>query len=156
VAFNREHSAGYLVNLLARRFAHALQQRIAPHGVTTGVFPLLLALWDEDGLTQAELVERLALEQPTVANTLNRMERDGLIARQPDPEDLRVARIHLTRRGRDLRAPCVAAAQATNKAALTGFTKAETAALLTLVRRVLANLEADAPARRMARRPRRA
>jgi DNA-binding MarR family transcriptional regulator len=152
--FQRERSAGYLANLLARRFAQALGRRIASHGVTVGVFPVLLGLWEEDGVTQADLVERLGVEQPTVANTLGRMERDGLVERRDDPSDGRLSRVYLTRRGRDLRGPLTGAAAAVNRAALAGLSPTERESLLALIRRVVANLEREAP-KRSRPRPRR-
>src|ERR687894_2466440 len=100
--FDRQQSPGHLINYLARLFAGALYRRIGRHGVTRGQFPVLLMLWEQEGATQTQLAERLAVEQPTMANTLKRMERDGLIVRVPDAEDRRQARIYLTPRGRAL------------------------------------------------------
>ncbi|NJO54474.1 MAG: MarR family transcriptional regulator, partial [Bacteroidales bacterium] len=83
----RYESFGYMVNLAARLFERALTERIAPLGLTTGQFPVLLALWERDGLSQSDLVRIVRVEQPTMAQTLSRMERDGLIARTADPAD---------------------------------------------------------------------
>jgi len=88
MSFSKDDSAGYLANHLARLFARELQLRIKPLGLSTGTFPALLVLWEGDGLTQRELIEHLDIEQPTMANTLARMERDGLIERRKDPADL--------------------------------------------------------------------
>jgi DNA-binding MarR family transcriptional regulator len=145
MAFDRRQSAGYLVNYLARLFARALYRRIAPHGVTHGQFPVLLLLWEREGATQTELAERLAVEQPTMANTLKRMERDGLVERVPDPADRRQALVTLTPRGRALEAALTASAREANAAALAGLSRDERAQFLALVRRVVANLEHDAP-----------
>jgi len=103
MSFDRRQSPGYMVNYMARLFAQALYRRIGPHGVTTGQFPVLLALWEREGVTQSQLAQDLAVEQPTMANTLKRMERDGLIERVPDPGDRRQARVHLTAQGQALR-----------------------------------------------------
>ena len=141
--FDRQRSPGYLINYLARLFAKALYRRIAPHGVTLGQFPVLLYLWETERATQSELAERLAVEQPTMANTLKRMERDGLITRVPDPDDRRQARIHLTRRARGLETALTTSARETNRAALAGLTADEAAQFMALAARVAANLEHD-------------
>lgn len=141
--FDRHQSTGHQINYLARLFAQALYRRIGPHGVTRGQFPVLLMLWEQEGATQAQLAERLAVEQPTMANTLKRMERDGLIARVPDAEDRRQARIHLTPRGRGLEQVLTDAARETNAAALAGLDEEERQLLLGLARRVIQNLERD-------------
>lgn len=65
-------------------------------GVTTGQLPVLLVLFEEDGLTQAELARAVGIEQPTMALTLRRMERDGLVTRTRDTADARRSHVKLT------------------------------------------------------------
>jgi DNA-binding MarR family transcriptional regulator len=144
--FSKDDSAGYLVNHLARLFARELQVRIKPLGLSTGTFPALLVLWENDGLTQRELIDRLDVEQPTMTNTLARMERDGLIRRAKDPADGRAQRIWLTESARALEGPATAAAEAVNALALEQLSPEERAALLGLVRKVIAGLQKEADA----------
>jgi len=87
--FDKSRSAGYLANHQARLFAQALAERINPMGLAPAQFQCLLELWREDGLTQRDLVQRLDVEQATMANTLKRMERDGLIERRAHAGDAR-------------------------------------------------------------------
>ena len=142
--FTRDTSLGYQVNHAARLFAQALHQRIAPLGVVPGQFAQLLALFEADGQTQRELCEQVGIEQPTMANTLQRMERDGLVRREPDPADGRRARVLLTDRARDLEGPLVAAARAVNATATRGLNAPEVAAVLAALPRIIDNLEKDA------------
>ena len=121
MTFEKLTSAGFLANHIARLFAAGLQVRIKPLGLTTGTFPALLELWEEDGLTQKALVERLDIEQATMANTLRRMERDGLVQRRPHPADGRSQQVWLTRKARSLREDALAAATAQNEFALAGL-----------------------------------
>lgn len=135
--FTKEHSAGYLANHLARLFARGLVSRIKPLGLTTGTFPALLELWDHDGLTQKQLVERLDIEQATMANTLARMERDGLVIRVKDESDGRVQRVWLTDRARELRGPALRAAVAENEDALSALSEEEQAHFIALMRKII-------------------
>ncbi len=48
------------------------------------------------------LADACLLQQPTMTKLLDRMVRDGLVARRPDPRDRRVVRIQLVERGRDM------------------------------------------------------
>lgn len=123
--FERRESLGYLVNQLARTFARALEARLARHGVALGQFPLLLILWEEERLTQSEIARRLGFEQPTVANTLRRMERDGLVDTEADPANRRHVLIVLTAKGRALERALTAEARAVNEAASEGWSAAE-------------------------------
>jgi DNA-binding MarR family transcriptional regulator len=147
MTFSRETSVGYQVNHLARLLANELRRRIEPHGVVPGQFAQLLALYEGDGVTQAELCEQVQIEQPTMASTLSRMERDGLIARNPDPADGRRALITLTPKARDLRPDVTAAAQSVNADATRGLTDAEVATFMTTLATIRSNLESVSRAR---------
>ncbi|WP_284276912.1 MarR family winged helix-turn-helix transcriptional regulator [Mesorhizobium huakuii] len=142
MTFQKERSAGFLANHMARLFANGLQQRIRPLGLAPAQFMTLLALWDENGLTQRELVQRLNVEQATMANTLIRMERDGLIERRLHPEDGRSQSIHLTAKAVGLREPAMQAARSQNEVALTGFSEDERLVFLDLMRRAIASMQA--------------
>lgn len=133
MGFDKSKSAGYLANHMARLFALGLQARIRPLGLAPAQFMTLLELWSSDGLTQAQLVERLDVEQATMANTLKRMERDGLITRKPHPDDGRAQQNWLTRKALALQEPATRAARAQNEAALQGLSKEEREAFLALM-----------------------
>ncbi|WP_158964935.1 MarR family winged helix-turn-helix transcriptional regulator [Chachezhania sediminis] len=141
--FSKDISAGYLVNQLARIFERGLSGRIRPLGLTTGAFPALLELWAEDGLTQKQLVDRLDIEQATMANTLNRMERDGLVRREKDAKDRRVQRVRLTEKARALQDAAVAQAIAENAERLAPLTEEEQAQFIHLLRRLIAGPAAE-------------
>src|SRR5213593_1264258 len=129
-----EDSLGYLVNRMARLMAHELGERIRPAGVAIGQWAVLLFLWARDGMTQAELSRVVAIEPPTMVRTIDRMVRDGLVTRVPDPDDGRVTRIHLTERGRSLRDELVPKATAVNARNLNRITEREGRTLKTTAR----------------------
>lgn len=137
MTFTKNQSAGYLINHVARIFSRGLTARIKPLGLTTGTFPTLLELWETDGLTQKQLVERLDIEQATIANTLARMERDGLILRAKDASDGRMQRVWLTERARGLRGPAIAAAIAENATELAGLSADERAQFIALMQKII-------------------
>lgn len=135
--FDRMSSAGYLVNNLARLLVEVLRKRIGPLGIVPGQFPTLLALWEKDGLTQKELLSQVDIEQATLANTLTRMERDGLITRKEHPADARARTIHLTDAGRSIRDQAYEAAMQINAELLADLSEAEAQAFLSSLRRVI-------------------
>ena len=139
--FEKEKSAGYLANHMARLFAQGLHERIAPLGIVPGQFPALLALWEKDGITQKELVARLDIEQATMANTLTRMERDGLIRRTRHPSDARAQQIWLTARAKRIRDNAYEAANAVNAQALAELSAQERDIFINCMSRVIAALQ---------------
>lgn len=134
-------SPGYLVNHLARLFGAALQARIKPMGLSIGVFPVMLHLWQKDGLTQSDLVSLVGVEQATMANTLARMERDGLIVRDKDPDDGRLRRVWLTDHARRKHGPATQAAEEQNARVLYGLSDAEKSQLIELLRKTIRTFE---------------
>ena len=139
--FEKEKSAGYLANHMARLFAQALLERIAPLGIVPGQFPALLALWEKDGVTQKELVARLDIEQATMANTLTRMERDGLIRRTKHPSDARAQQIWLTAGAKRIRDSAYDAANAVNARALAELSAQEREFFIDCMSRVIAAMQ---------------
>jgi len=144
IPLRRQDSLGYQINHLARLLAHALGAQIAPLGVVPGQFAQLLALYEQDDLTQRELVERVRIEQATMANTLQRMQRDGLVRCVQDAADRRRTRVLLTHHARDLEGDLVTAARTVNAAATRGLSEQEVADYLRITAILIRNLEMQA------------
>ena len=142
MSFNRMDSATYLASLLAKGFSRSLQQRSEALGFSPGQFPLLIELWNEDGLTQRQLIDRLDIEQATMANTLARMERDGLVERRQHPTDKRAQQIYLTPKARDMEADAKQAAIDADQALFSGFRRFEKELMLEYIRWAVANAKA--------------
>ncbi|MEO4041954.1 MarR family transcriptional regulator [Hoeflea sp. CAU 1731] len=141
--FDKSKSAGYLTNHLARLFASELQNAIRHLEIAPAQFMTMLELWREDGQTQKALVKKLDVEQATMANTLTRMERDGLIRRKPNPTDARSQQIWLTQKAKKLEGPATEAAGSINNIALADLSEADRAQFLDLMRRVIATLQPE-------------
>jgi DNA-binding MarR family transcriptional regulator len=137
-----ETSVGYQVNRLARLFEATLRQRIAEHGVVPGQFPALLALFERDGRTQRELCQIASVDQSTMAKTLARMRRDGLVREEPDPGDGRRTRYHLTPNARALEPELAAAGHDVIAQATRGIPAARLAAFDQTIADMASNLTA--------------
>lgn len=136
-----QDTIGYRINLLARLMAQGLKTHTGNQGVLPGQYPLLAALWRTDGLTQKELVECVRIEQSTIAHTLKRMERDGLIDRRPCPTDGRLVRHWLTERGRAVQPMVKSGIAAVNDQAIATLSADEVAKLVATLDVMIANLE---------------
>jgi DNA-binding MarR family transcriptional regulator len=139
-----DDNLGYLVNRAARLMAQMFSRRLHRHGVALAQWAILLFLYDRDGQTQRELSRVVAIEPPTVARTIDRMVRDGLVRREPHPRDKRATRIRLTPRARALREQLGAESMAGNEYAARALSAEELETLKTLLRRVIDGLTAAA------------
>lgn len=110
-------------------------------GIYPGQIPLLMVLYQEDGLSQKELVKRLSVKPSTVAVMIKRMERNGLVQRERDEDDQRVTRIRLTPVGRKTREQAAGIMQKLNGAMLEGISSEERLLLRRLLLQIEQNLE---------------
>ncbi|XAH24410.1 MarR family transcriptional regulator [Xylophilus sp. GW821-FHT01B05] len=73
-------------------------------GLTYPQYLVMLALWEEDGVTVSALGARLSLDSGTLTPLLKRMETAGLLARLRDASDERRVLVSLSPAGRRLKA----------------------------------------------------
>lgn len=140
---NVARTASPLAAQMARLFAKALAEAVAPLGLAPAQYMVLRELWKSDGLTQSELARRLEVEQATMANTLKRMARDGLVLRDPHPDDSRAHRIRLAPRAGLLQKPAKAAVKRVNAFALRDLSRKDQKRFVDLSRRVIGALKGE-------------
>ncbi|MGH6751430.1 MAG: MarR family winged helix-turn-helix transcriptional regulator [Bradyrhizobium sp.] len=139
----RPTSAGYMTNLAARLFAREVHRQVRELGVSAGYLPVFFALAAGKALTQTALANVAAIEQPTMAATLTRMERDGLVQRRPDPNDGRSSLISLTPAAQKKIRAVEVAVSGVNDRALSGLTEKERAAFMTALDAIIRSLQTD-------------
>lgn len=139
--FKRESSCGYMTNWAARLFARAIDRRLKDSGVSSGQMPVFFALGDGATMPQKALAALAAIEQPTMAATLSRMRRDGLVEQRPDPRDGRSRLVALTPPAMAKAAAVRQAATAVNAAAMASLSEAERASFMEMLSRIVRALE---------------
>jgi MarR family transcriptional regulator, transcriptional regulator for hemolysin len=132
---------GHLISLAARGFARLSEARLKPLGFGVGHLPVLVALQDGRASTQRDLARFAKIEQPPMAQMLARMERDGLIERTPDPADGRSSRITLTAAAEARLPDAISVLLQGNREVLRDFTDKEARLLVTLLKRLIENLD---------------
>jgi DNA-binding MarR family transcriptional regulator len=138
-----EGSVGHQIRITHRYLQRALQARIAPLGVTTGMWWFLRVLWNEDGLTQRELSRRVGTSEPTTRTAIQAMEGSGYVHRVWDTTDRRKLSITLTNAGRALERKLLPAGIEVVAIATKGFTVRERDFLLGLLAAIQRNLSSD-------------
>ncbi len=82
---------------LARRLRQEAQTGLSPSQLST------LAMVERHGpLTLGALADHEQVAPPTITRVVVKLEADGLLTRQPDPDDRRVTRVLVTSKGRAL------------------------------------------------------
>lgn len=140
--WNPMKTPGHYISRTARAMARVGDIRLRKLGFATAQLPVLTALKDGARLSQTELAAWAKVEQPTMAQLLARMERDGIIRRETDPADRRSSLISLTDETRAKLPAGRAILMQGNKEATRGLSADEVNTLIALLSRVLANVEA--------------
>jgi MarR family transcriptional regulator for hemolysin len=129
------------INCIARLSSRWLEPRLERLGLAVAQVPVFRAIKNLGPLSQ-KMAKLLHVEQPTMAQLLTRMERDGLIGRRPDPADGRSSLIHVTSSALKKAQPARDLLLEGNRIYLRGFSANEIAMLKGLLERVRRNLEA--------------
>ena len=130
----------FLIKDASRELVRQAEVLMRPLGIGMASLPVLVALKAGEASTQADLARLLQVEQPSMAQMLARLERDGLVQRSPDPARKRVQRVALTELAVERLPQARAALAAGNQRALEGFTPDEVATFVDYLQRVNANL----------------
>lgn len=134
--------------LAADRFA-----RLVGDGITLRQFAVLAAIAQSPGLSQSDLVRATGVDRSTLADMMNRMERNGWITREESASDARAYAVRLAPAGARLLATATQHARAADAAILDLLSPRKRKAFLNMLGELskLAE-EAEKKAERRARR----
>lgn len=139
-----EASPGFWINRVSKALLRRGDMRLRPVGFAMSYLPVLRALANASGpLSQTALADAVGVEQPSMAETLVRMVRDGLVERAPNAADKRSTVITLTRLSRARFPKARTVIVEAEREAMAGLSSDERALLCDLLKRVYANLEAS-------------
>ncbi|MFI8513975.1 MarR family winged helix-turn-helix transcriptional regulator [Streptomyces sp. NPDC085460] len=127
------------------RLAAAMRGRVdkayAPYGMTLGEFDVLATLRRSGApytLSPRELTATLMITTGGMTGRLDKLEKAGLLTRNPDPNDRRGLRVTLTERGRELVDQAVGAGLERQREAVeAALTEEEAEQLAGLLRKLL-------------------
>lgn len=133
---------GYGLNIrdAHQAFRRALQERLTPFGINVSQWFYLRALFEQDGITQVELSERVGFDRATITSVLASMEQQGLVERTRNLSDRRKINVTLTPLARDLRARLFRAAVEVNQVAAAGIGADDIARAMDVIGRMRVNL----------------
>lgn len=134
---------GMLINDISKFFHDRMRRESEKIGIRSGYRPLLFHLAHGDDITQLELVHATRLKASTISVTLTEMERDGLIERHSDPDDLRQTRVSITEKGRALDDAMREKIHETEQLMVEGITEEEQAQLKEILIKMYCRLRSE-------------
>ncbi len=114
-----------LVREVNRLHFTVFHQTLSSFGLGKGQPPILKYLSLNDGCKQSDIAKREHLTAATVTVMLQTMEKNGLIERKNDEKDLRIMRVYITQKGREVQSRCDEAIENMEKEIYEDFTEDE-------------------------------
>ncbi|GAB2888256.1 MarR family winged helix-turn-helix transcriptional regulator [Microbulbifer echini] len=131
---------GFALHSAARLLRRNFDRRARDHGLSDARWQVLWHLTRAQGLKQTALAGRLEMAPISLARLLDKLQREGLVERRPDPQDRRCFRIYPTGQAESAMALLGGLAEETRSHALDGFSAAEIGQLQALLGRLRKNL----------------
>jgi MarR family transcriptional regulator for hemolysin len=141
--YDFENSIGFWVTTAANDYQRAINDELAPEGITYRQCQVLGFLALEGPLPQHKLAEHMRIEPPTLVGILDRMERDGWICRESDAVDKRRKLIRPQAPAKPVWKKVVVAARRVRKRAAAGLSTDDMATLKRLLACVQKNLKIE-------------
>ena len=137
------HFAPYLMNRIMGCYNASLRADLREQGLTVAQARALAVLSVADGVTINELSVLTVIEQSTMSRTLDVLEAQGLVRREPSQDDSRSRDIFLTQEGRAEFNRAWPAMRGEFDRMFAGVDEAEYAAFVTTLHKVLRNVRID-------------
>lgn len=99
-SFDLDKSLSHLLRRTQQYAYDLFTQNLSKTDLTPRQFVVLLAVSEEEGLSQTDLVNRTGIDRSTLADMISRMIKRGLLARQRTAQDARANSVRLTASGR--------------------------------------------------------
>lgn len=129
-----------LINELSKLFNDRMRQKTEAMGMAGGYRRILFHLSHSECLSQLELVRKTHLSAPTISVSLQRMEAEGLVLRENDPQDLRTILVRLTPKGREADRRVIHAVHETEQEMLSGIDLEEIDRIRPILEKMYQNL----------------
>ncbi|MGF1760766.1 MarR family transcriptional regulator [Photobacterium sagamiensis] len=140
-SFNRQSSLGWLINVVASKLKNDFDTELKKHGLTIALWPTLMCLWEEEGVTQREIAIKSKVESSTTTRTIDKLEKLNLVERRDDPNSRRSFRIYLTDEGRALQDTLIHLPTQVNESVLSSLDSKEQAQMIGLLQKMVHDID---------------
>ena len=140
VEFDRQNSFGWMINVIANKASKDFDLELKKHGLTIALWPTLMCLWEEEGITQRDIAAKSKVENSTTTRTLDKLEKLELVERRADPNSRRSFRIYLTEKGKALEEQLISIPARLNKELMSELDEQEQQQILKLLQKMVAEI----------------
>ena len=91
-----------MLDQVAKKLREIQRMTVNEVNLTPPQYQTLRLLWEQDGQPFKDLAEANGCKRPTMTGIVDTLEKNGLVRRQPNPDDRRSLLVTLTKIGKDL------------------------------------------------------
>lgn len=91
-----------LLDQVARKLHDIQRLTVSQVNLTPPQFQILRLLWEQDSQPFKDLADSLGCTRPTMTGVVDTLEKNGMVTRQPNPDDRRSLLVTLTEKGKAL------------------------------------------------------
>lgn len=132
-----------ILRKLAISHRTASEKFISEIGLHSGQSQILSTLWMRNGQTQAEISRMLDISPATVNTLVAKLEKSKFIKCKKCPKDKRLMRVHLTKKGIDIRSKIEEQWGKLEVLILKNFSDTEKVLVMMLLEKIKNNLQID-------------
>jgi len=138
--FDRQKSFGWLLNVVANKAAKDFDSELKKRGLSLALWPTLMCLWEEEGITQRDIALKSKVESSTTTRTLDKLVALALVERREDPNSRRSFRIYLTDAGKALKTDLLPIPLALNADLLSALDAKEQQDIIRLLQKIVTDI----------------
>jgi MarR family transcriptional regulator, organic hydroperoxide resistance regulator len=118
-----------------------IKTKLEPYNLAPEQNLIMMLLWEQEGLTQNQLVEYLNKDKTNIARMASSLEKKGFIRRVHCNDDRRSVRLYLTENGKSLGEAVLPITERFNEIVTSGMTKEELVQLERLLSKINSNIK---------------
>jgi len=118
-----------------------IKSKLEPYNLAPEQNLIMMLLWEQEGLTQNQLVEYLSKDKTNIARMTSSLEKKGFIQKIHCNDDRRSVKLYLTEEGKNLSKMVLPIAEKFNEVVTDGITKEELAQLEQILAKINQNVQ---------------
>ena len=135
----RIEKIGKYISILYRQAQKYIGKELQPYGLSSSEHLFLVNISRQENVNQRQLAHLLGIDEALVTRGVARLEKQGLVRRERDAQDMRSYNLSLTEKGQSLLPAILDTFQKWNEILSNGFTQDEMKTMMSQLQRMSEN-----------------
>ncbi|PTM58737.1 MarR family winged helix-turn-helix transcriptional regulator [Desmospora activa] len=140
---------GKYISAIYRHLQILISDRLQPYRIGSGQYIFLLTIAKKEGISQKALSKELLIDKTTTAKAIKKLEAEGYVQRETDPNDKRYHLLYLTESGGLVVPKIQTVLDEIHEKSRAGMDDDEYALMLSLLEKMLCNVSEQVLQRRI-------